>query len=100
MAEDMVDRILGEIRERMREVRGACEESQQLERALAALDAEADGSVGARPSRTTRSRRGRSRGRSRPTSSARALRGANREAILALVRQRPGATAREIADAT
>jgi DNA-binding transcriptional ArsR family regulator len=100
MSEDLLDRILREIRERIRETRGAYEESQQLERALAALDADADGTVGAGRSQSARSGRNRSRSRGRQTSSVRARRGANREAILALVSERPGATAGEIADAT
>src|SRR4051794_18055663 len=98
MAEDLLDRILGEIRERMNEARDAHDESQQLERALAALDAKAEGGVGERRSQGARPRRRRSRGRRSP--SARAGRGANREAIIAAVAERPGSTAREIADAT
>src|SRR3954447_18040222 len=84
----------------MHEVRAAYEESQQLERALAALEADADGTVGARRSRPARSHRNRGGRRRRQPSRARAGRGAYREAILALVRERPGSTAREIADAT
>jgi type II secretory pathway component PulJ len=90
MAEDLLDRIAREIRERASEARAAYEESQQLERALAALDADA----GQAPKRSKRRRRG------RPPGSSRARRGANREAILAVVRERPKSTAREIADAT
>ena len=89
MAGDLVDRILGEIRERMRESRAAYDESQRLEEALAALgngDGEAVPRSRAKPSR--------------PQSNGRARRGANREAILAAVSDRPGSTAREIADVT
>ena len=46
-------------------------------------------------------RRGSRRGRRpKPSGGGRTRRGANREAILAAVRERPGSTAREIADAT
>jgi|SRR3954449_3917039 hypothetical protein len=100
MPEALLDQILREIRERMREARGAYQESQRLERALAALDARADGTVGASRSQPARARPKQTRGRSGRASSARARRGANREAILAVVTKRPGATAREIADAT
>src|SRR4051794_1852356 len=98
MAEELFDRILGEVRERLRETRGAYEESQQLERALGALDAEPDGSVDAQRSRAPGSPRSRRPRRGPRASKARARRGANREAILALVSERPGSTAREIAD--
>ena len=82
MEPDLLDRILGEIRERKQATRAAYEESQQLERALAALDAEPRG------------------GRDATKPAARARRGANRAAILAAVDQRPGATAREASDLT
>jgi CRP-like cAMP-binding protein len=96
MAGDLLDRILGEIRERKQAAQAAYEESLQLEQALAALDAEAPGGAGQRRSKGSRSRR---RVAAKPTV-GRAPRGANREAILAAVGERPGATAREIADAT
>jgi CRP-like cAMP-binding protein len=96
MAADLLDRILHEIRERKREAHAAYEESQQLERALAALDAKTPGGVGQR-----RSKAGRPGRRGTPKAGgARARRGANREAILAAVGERPGVTAREIADLT
>jgi len=99
VADDLLDRILGEIRARMRDTRGAYEESQQLERALVALAAEAAGRgdrEGAQRSQRPRARGGRARRSGR----ARAGRGANREAILAFVSERPGASAREIAAGT
>ena len=95
MAGDLLDRILGEIRERKREAQAAYEEAQQLERALAALDGEA-GRAGQRRSKEA----GPVRPRGKRPSGGRARRGANREAILAAVRERPDSTAREIADAT
>jgi hypothetical protein len=69
-------------------------ESQQLERALAALEA----GNGRAPSR--RSAKGGRRPRGGRRSDGRARRGANREQILAAVAERPGSTVREIADAT
>jgi DNA-binding transcriptional ArsR family regulator len=95
VAGDLLDRILGEIRERKQAAQAAYEESQQLQRALAALDAKPTGA------RQRRSKGSRSQRRDTPRPSAdRARRGANREAILAAVGERPGATAREIADLT
>src|SRR4051794_18903798 len=92
MANDLLDRIIQEIQERTREARAAYEESQQLERALAALDADA----GYPPNRSKEPRRR----PSQRTGGTRARRGANREAIVAAVRERPGSTARAIADTT
>ena len=95
MAGDLLDRIVGEIRARKRAARAAYDESRQLERALAALDAKAGSAQPARAA-TTRRRR-----RSPVTSTTtRARRGANRGAILAAVQERPGSTTRELADAT
>jgi CRP-like cAMP-binding protein len=93
MATDLLDRMLQEIRDRMEASRAAYEESQRLERALAALRSQ-DGR-GATPESPRR--RGRSSvARGRP----RAPRGANRQAILAVVGERPGVTADEVATAT
>jgi hypothetical protein len=92
MAEELLDRILREIRERLERSRAAYEESQRLEAALGALG------TGARPSRTGR-RPGASSG-SRSPRRVRARPGANREAVLAVVRERPGVTGGEIAQAT
>jgi CRP-like cAMP-binding protein len=93
---DLLDRILAEIRERKQAAQAAYEETQQLERALAALDAGAPGGAGQRRSKGSRSGRRRT---ARPAG-GRARRGANRAAIIATVGERPGSTAREIADAT
>jgi len=94
MAEDLLDQILAQLRERKQATQAAYEESRQLERALAALDDD--------PQRTTRPVTGGRPARrpGRASKRDRAPRGANREAILSLVRERPGATAREIAQAT
>src|SRR4051812_19367311 len=92
MPDQLLDRILTEIRDRLDASREAYQESQRLEAALTAL-----GSGGpAEPSR----RRATSRRASRSRSSARAPRGENLRRIRALVTERPGATAGEIASAT
>ena len=96
MAEDLLTRIQREIRERKQAAQAAYEEAQQLEQALAALDASATGGPGQRRSKASRSGR-----RATPKPAAdRARRGANRDAIIAAAGERPGATAREIADLT
>ena len=95
MTGDLLDRIIDEIHARKLEAQAAYEETQQLERALTALDRDAQRDE---PRRSQAA--GSKRGRARKPERGRARRGANREAILAAVRERPGATAREIADAT
>lgn len=91
MADESLSRILGEIRERKEASRGAYEESQRLERALAALEHDQDESSG---------RGGDVRRRQRAGGERRAASGANRDAIVAVVRDRPGVRAGEIASAT
>jgi DNA-binding transcriptional ArsR family regulator len=93
MAEDLVARVLREIRDRKELAQSAYEESRRLERALAALDSD----LGRAPDSA---RAGRRRARKPAQRPARARRGANREAILAVVRDRPGVSAGEIAQAT
>lgn len=93
MPDQLLDRILEEIRQRMNSSRAAYEESQRLEAALAALGPSAGG--GAPPARARRARRRPAR-ESRP----RAPRGENLRRIREQVEQRPGATAGEIAAAT
>jgi len=94
MPDQLLDRILAEIRDRLDASRAAYEESQRLEGALRAL-----GSGRApEPSRPRATSRRASRSRAR--SSARAPHGENLRRIRALVAERPGATAGEIAAAT
>ena len=92
MAEDLLDRIRREIRERLERSRAAYEESRRLEAALAALGTSARPSGPQRPSAARSQPRSPQRRRARP--------GANRAAILAVVRERPGVSAGEIAQAT
>jgi DNA-binding transcriptional ArsR family regulator len=94
MAEDLLVRVLREIRERKQAAQAAVEESARLERALAALGREPrTRAAGAEPTRSRPARR-----QSPPRK--RAARGANRDAVLAVVHERPGASAGEIAQAT
>jgi CRP-like cAMP-binding protein len=87
---DLLDRVLREIRERKERSQAAAEETQRLEAALAALDRDR-----AEPSTAPRSR---SRRRAAPRQ--RAPRGANRDAVVGVVSQRPGVSATEVAGAT
>jgi len=93
VAEDLLERIRREIGERKQAARAACEESGRLERALEALGGETPGASGGSGGRSPRAQR---RAGSRP----RAVPGANRDAIVAAVSERPGATAGELAAAT
>src|SRR4051794_3694098 len=94
MPDQLLDRILAEIRDRLDASREAYEESQRLEAALTALRS-------GRPSEPSRPRATSRRASGPPArSSARAPRGENLRRIRALVAERPGATAAEIASAT
>jgi len=94
MANDLLDRILEEIRERKDASSAAYEESQRLHRALAALDEQRG------PGRLPDGRRPGRRGGSPARQRRRAAPGANRDAILAVVRDRPGVTAAELSSTT
>jgi hypothetical protein len=94
MAGDLLDRILQEIRERKQASRAAFEESERLERALAALE-QPDAPVGSAGTGRREGGRG-----STPRRRQRAAPGANREAILAVVRERPGVTVGELSATT
>ena len=93
MAEELLERVLRETRERKRALQAAVDETARLERALAALGSEVRAASPPAQTGSGRSRRASSRRR-------RAAPGANREAILALVRERPGVNAGEVAEAT
>ena len=95
MPEDLLNRIRAELAERVEAGRAARDEYARLERAKAALDA-ADDSAGPKPAPKRRPRATAPRSRTRP----RAPRGQNRERVLAAVRERPGASAAEIASAS
>lgn len=98
---DLVGQIQRDIEKRLEELRPLIEEKEQLEAVLAALTngVTVGGGASAAP---------RARVAARPTPRAtyaagrgkRAPRGANREAILSVVRERPGVTASEVAAIT
>lgn len=96
---DLVGQIQRDIEKRLQELRPLIEEKERLEAVLAALK---NGSVATssapRPRATTTRPAGRApyaAGKGR-----RAPRGANREAILTVVRERPGVSAAEVAEIT
>ena len=94
---DLLDRIQQEIRAHLDASRAAVEEYKRLEEALTAL-----GGPQPDPPQNPRGGAGTAAGR-RPRSGAvrtRAPRGANREAVLRVVRERPGVTTSELAAAS
>lgn len=97
---DLVGQIQRDIEKRLEELRPLIEEKEQLEAVLAALT---NGTAGA-PSapRAPRATTPRAAGRAPYAAgkSRRAPRGANREAILSVVRERPGVSAAEVAAIT
>jgi hypothetical protein len=91
---DLISATRTEIEARLRELRPLVAEVPRLERALAALQAVEKEAAGQPPApRTSRRRRGRPAGRGNSGTSTRA------DQFLALVRDRPGITAREAAQA-
>src|SRR5215208_3060134 len=100
---DLVGQIQRDIEKRLQELRPLIEEKEQLEAVLAALTngSSTGGGVTAAP-------RARAAAPVRPSDRApyaggrsrRAPRGANREAILSVVRERPGVSASEVAAIT
>lgn len=95
---DLVGQIQRDIEKRLQELRPLIEEKERLEAVLAALT---NGSSAVAPAP-------RARATTTPASRApyaggkerRAPRGANREAILSVVRERPGVSAAEVAEIT
>jgi hypothetical protein len=97
MPEELLERIQAELRERVERNRRAVEGYRRLERALAALDA-VQTSDSARPREEARSiGRGGGSGHARRR---RAPRGRNRARVLAVVAERPGVSAAELAQAS
>jgi hypothetical protein len=96
VTDDLISRTKRELQERIASLEAAVEELPRLKSALAALEGDvaparrsrgrrgAGGAGGARPD-------GRSSGRRRP-------RGANRDAILGVIRERPGVSVGEVAN--
>lgn len=98
---DLVGQIQRDIEKRLQELRPLIEEKERLEAVLAALtngSAAAATAAAPRPRATATPSAGRApyaAGKGR-----RAPRGANREAILSVVRDRPGVSAAEVAEIT
>jgi hypothetical protein len=85
---ELLDRIHAEIRERLAASRGAAQEYERLQAALAALGGPAQATSAPAPRRVRR------------PAAERAPRGANREAVLRALEERPGASASELAAAS
>jgi len=103
MAEQLLDRIHGQIRARVRELEPAVREAEQLEAAIAALDGLGAGTPAAPPlsAATSPSQPERRRAKRAARGPAkRAPRGANRAAALRVLEERPGLGATELAQAT
>jgi hypothetical protein len=98
---DLVGQIQRDIEKRLQELRPLIEEKEQLEAVLAALT---NGSTVAAPVaprvRATTTTRPAARAPYAGGKSRRAPRGANRDAILTVVRERPGVSAAEVAEIT
>ncbi len=97
---DLVGQIQRDIEKRLQELRPLIEEKERLEAVLAALT---NGSASTTPS-APRPRATATRSVARAPYAAgrgrRAPRGANRDAILTVVRERPGVSAAEVAEIT
>src|SRR4051812_23027651 len=89
MTDDLLQRTVRELRDRIAEMEALTAELPRLKAALAALEGDA-GRVGRKRSGASTSSRRRRRRRPR---------GANRAAILVVVRSRPGVTVGEVANA-
>src|SRR5690348_3652734 len=100
MAEQLLDRIRNEIHERLVASEAAVREYARLEAALNALG----GATAAGPNPDERptpragsaNASGRRRAKRAPRSTARAPRGANREAVLRVLNERPGVSVTEL----
>lgn len=98
---DLLERIQAEIRERLDASREAVREYERLRAALEALDGAARPASRGDRSQATPVARSRARRRAKSGGSRkRAPRGANREAVLQVVGERPGITASELAAAS
>jgi IclR helix-turn-helix domain len=98
---DLLERIQAEIRERLDASREAVREYERLRAALEALDGAARPASRGDRSQATPVARSRARRRAQSGGSRkRAPRGANREAVLQVVGERPGITTSELAAAS
>jgi DNA-binding transcriptional ArsR family regulator len=96
---DLVGQIQRDIERRLAELRPLIEEKEQLESVLAALK-NGTGGVAAATRSAGRATGASARAQYAAGKGRRAPRGANREAILSVVRERPGISASEVADIT
>jgi hypothetical protein len=93
----LLEKIHAEIRDRLQASHAAVQEYELLEAALAALGGPVD-ERGSRPAAAAAARRPASKTRRSPAS-ARKPRGANREAVLRVLGERPGVSATELSGA-
>ncbi|HYV16713.1 MAG TPA: helix-turn-helix domain-containing protein [Conexibacter sp.] len=99
---DLVGQIQRDIERRLQELRPLLAEKDKLEAVLVALTGDANGGA-PRPRARARATAAVAVAERAPYAGGkqrRAPRGANREAILAVVRERPGVSAAEVADVT
>jgi DNA-binding transcriptional ArsR family regulator len=97
---DLVGQIQRDIEKRLQELRPLIEEKEQLEAVLAALKNGSGSASAPAPRARAAAPRPSSRAPYAAGRSRRAPRGANREAILNVVRERPGVSAAEVAAIT
>jgi DNA-binding transcriptional ArsR family regulator len=99
---DLVGQIQRDIEKRLQELRPLIEEKEQLEAVLAALKNGHAAPASPAPRQSAGTSRAASAGRAPYAAGKgrRAPRGANREAILSVVRERPGVSAAEVAAVT
>jgi predicted HTH transcriptional regulator len=97
---DLVGQIQRDIEKRLQELRPLIEEKERLEAVLAALTNGSATTPSAPRPRATTTRAVAGRAPYAAGKGRRAPRGANREAILAVVRERPGVSAAEVAEIT
>jgi DNA-binding transcriptional ArsR family regulator len=97
---DLVGQIQRDIEKRLQELRPLIEEKERLEAVLAALTNGSSAAVAAAPRARATTTRPAARAPYASGKGRRAPRGANREAILSVVRERPGVSAAEVAEIT
>ena len=97
---DLLDRVAAEIRERLDASREAVAEYERLEAARRALDGDGSAPAGDRTRRQQGAAPLQSRPPQRRVARERAPRGANRDAVLRVVGERPGLTTAELAAAS
>jgi predicted HTH transcriptional regulator len=97
---DLVGQIQRDIEKRLQELRPLIEEKERLEAVLAALTNGSTAAAPAAPRTRATTTRPAARAPYAGGKSRRAPRGANREAILTVVRERPGVSAAEVAEIT